>query len=231
MSLRATHLFFDFFGTLVSTRVLLHYPQTQAVLQDHGASAEPFLPAWDAVYNEYENRANAGLGEFSMEAICEDFLTRSLPRPPQPAATQQFLQAFLQEWSMGIEYLPGLPEMLDQLAGRYTLGLISNTHYPPLVRHHLAAAGLERFFPAPVLSVTFGRRKPAPEIFAHALQQAGASAGQSIYIGDSYFADYGGAKQAGMQPLLIDPEQRHPIQAEERLMHLLELPEKLATRS
>lgn len=225
---RVTHIFFDFFGTLVSytdSRTEQGYPETYTILQEAGATVSyaGFLDVWERIFGGFETQAAQSLDEFSMDEVCAAFLGEILPASPTPTILSNFRDVYLAEWSKGIVYIPGLPGMLEKLAARYTLGLISNTHHPPLVHRQLAAAQLERFFPTLVTSVEFGKRKPAPEIFHHALALCDAKPETSLYVGDSYSADYLGALGAGLRALLIDPDGKYNIPPEERLSHLLEL--------
>ena len=52
--------------------------------------------------------------------------------------------------------------------------------------------------------------KPDPVIFQQALQLAGATASETIYVGDNYYADIIGAQRAGIQPVLLDPDSLFP---------------------
>ncbi len=55
-----------------------------------------------------------------------------------------------------------------------------------------------------------GAWKPDPAIFALALQRMGAPASTAAYVGDNYYADVVGARRAGLQPLLLDPQELFP---------------------
>jgi putative hydrolase of the HAD superfamily len=46
--------------------------------------------------------------------------------------------------------------------------------------------------------------KPRPEIFLAALERAQTQADQAIYIGDNYYADIVGAREAGIDAILVD---------------------------
>ena len=52
--------------------------------------------------------------------------------------------------------------------------------------------------------------KPDPRIFQHALDRSETSPQQTHYVGDNYYADVPGAQQAGLQPVLIDPDKVFP---------------------
>lgn len=48
--------------------------------------------------------------------------------------------------------------------------------------------------------------KPDPQIFLHALERSGTLPGETVYVGDNYFADVVGARRAGLLPVLYDRE-------------------------
>jgi putative hydrolase of the HAD superfamily len=53
-------------------------------------------------------------------------------------------------------------------------------------------------------SAEVGARKPAPAIFARALELAGVPAARATHVGDSLADDVAGARAAGIEPILID---------------------------
>jgi len=50
-----------------------------------------------------------------------------------------------------------------------------------------------------------GAEKPDPVIFRQALERAGLSPGEVVYVGDIYSIDVLGARTAGMRAVLLDP--------------------------
>ena len=85
------------------------------------------------------------------------------------------------------------------------------------------------FFDIVVCSEDVGKNKPAPDIFHHALERAGAKATNSIMIGDDYAVDIIGAYNAGMKGILFDPQDKCAIRSgDHKILHLNEIPEKLA---
>ena len=164
-----------------------------------------------------------------MEEVAGAFLARALG-PVRPAQlTGDFVSAYLDEWNAGVRYLAGVGELLGRLAERFTLALITNTHDAALVPGHLRRMGVSSYFAKLVTSVELGVRKPAAQIFQHSLRELGASADRAVYVGDSFEADYCGARSAGLRALLIDPEARHPVPAEERLVSIFDLEPSLAS--
>lgn len=88
------------------------------------------------------------------------------------------------------------------------LAVVSNrTHpYDDLVE----ALDLTRYFEFIMAAGEIGVYKPDPAVFHHAVERAGLSVDQVVYVGDNYFADVIGAKAAGMQPVLYDPKGLYP---------------------
>ena len=79
----------------------------------------------------------------------------------------------------------------------------------------------------PVLIVTdshvVGIAKPEPQIFDEAIQVMNVPSDRIAYIGDSYVNDVGGAQNAGIHPLLLDPFGFHQDKDCERIESLHEL--------
>jgi putative hydrolase of the HAD superfamily len=100
---------------------------------------------------------------------------------------------------------------LEELKRRgLRLGVISN--WDPSARSLLARHGLERFFEQVVLSSEVGFEKPRPEIFQKALERAGVAAADCLYIGDNYYDDAKGSRQAGMGCLIVNPFGRQGVE-------------------
>jgi HAD superfamily hydrolase (TIGR01549 family) len=88
--------------------------------------------------------------------------------------------------------------LLQQLAGRYPLALVSNFDHGPTARRVLRDHGLAGVFTATLISAEFGRRKPHPAIFAAALHGLGVRPDEALFIGDSLGDDVLGAHNAGV---------------------------------
>ena len=73
-----------------------------------------------------------------------------------------------------------------------------------------------------------GVAKPDPRIFEHALPCfPGIAPERIVYVGDSVTMDIGGARAAGLHPILIDPYDDHADADFERIRSLRELPAML----
>ncbi len=73
----------------------------------------------------------------------------------------------------------------------------------------LAAAGLLEQFEFVIDSQLVGFEKPDPRIFAAALDRLGLGPAEAIYVGDIYEVDVVGARAAGMEAILLDPNGQH----------------------
>lgn len=222
-----THVLFDFFGTLVTysdRRVGEGFRKSHELLLERGAkiSYADFVERLTRSFDELEIRAQASLDEYSMNAVCGQFLSQALLRLPSDDMVSLFRDTYLDEWNQGVKYIPGVQELLLELAGSFTLALVTNTHHAALVHGHLRAMGVADCFATVVTSVEHGKRKPSPCIFARALALTRGGPETSIYIGDSFSADYVGATSAGLRCLLIDADRRYDVPEADRLAHVLD---------
>jgi HAD superfamily hydrolase (TIGR01549 family) len=90
----------------------------------------------------------------------------------------------------------------------YLLAVISNRDQP--FRTLLDAHGLSEFFPYSLAGGELDIYKPEPGIFEHALKQLNVSAPETVYVGDNYYADIVGARRAGLEAVLYDPNHIFP---------------------
>lgn len=72
------------------------------------------------------------------------------------------------------------------------------------------ALGIREYFDVLVTPGQSGASKPDPKIFQFALAALGVKASRAVHIGDSMASDVRGAEAAGITPILIDREGRHP---------------------
>jgi putative hydrolase of the HAD superfamily len=105
-----------------------------------------------------------------------------------------------------IEALTLYPDTLEALQrwseARVPLALVTNGA-SALQRRKVAAAGLERFFSAVVVSEELGVGKPDPAMFAAALDELGIDAHGAVMVGNDLDRDVAGAIAAGVRPVWI----------------------------
>jgi putative hydrolase of the HAD superfamily len=111
-----------------------------------------------------------------------------------------FLEAEHEAWTPARRLGDSSHALLDSLHARnLKLGLVSNAFDPGwLLRDDLERMGLAERLDTAVFSSEVGKRKPHPLIFETALRALGVAPDRALFVGDSRFADVGGAKQLGM---------------------------------
>lgn len=93
--------------------------------------------------------------------------------------------------------------VLGELHARgIALGVISNHHDG--LREILAYHGLDRLVPSVTYSQEVGAEKPDRRVFDRALARVGHSADQAMHVGDSWKADYLGARAVGLRAIWLN---------------------------
>jgi putative hydrolase of the HAD superfamily len=102
------------------------------------------------------------------------------------------------------------------------LGIVSN--FEEWLERLLVHLGVTRFFEVRVISGVEGVEKPDPAIFWLAMERAGVTPAQSVYVGDNPELDVEAATAAGMSAILLDRRDRFPDAPEPRITSMAELP-------
>ena len=112
--------------------------------------------------------------------------------------------------------------LLERLAGRFQLGVVSNFYGN--VARILADAGFTHLLATIIDSTVVGVSKPDPRIFALAVERLGVPAAAALYVGDSLEQDIRPAHAAGLRTAWVTPEtDRREVPADLRLRRLAEL--------
>jgi len=126
-----------------------------------------------------------------------------LPTQRIEALVAPIEEAFL---SMGEPHpVPGVQDVLPQIAQRYRLGIISDVGLTPgrVLRQILERDGLRTHFDTFSFSDEVGMTKPRPEIFLQTLERLGATPKESAHVGDLPETDLTGARAVGMRTVLF----------------------------
>lgn len=144
-----------------------------------------------------------------------------------PAEVQAFYERRL---SVGHYFMPGSPELLLELYGKYRLYIATNGT-PVVQSGRMASAGIERYFDGLFISAEIGYNKPSPEFFEIAFSRIpNFRRDRAIIIGDSPSSDILGGKNAKILTCLFDPKgdkARADITADFTVRDLSEIPELL----
>lgn len=133
---------------------------------------------------------------FADEDAFVGMLARTLApaRPDAEAICRGLLRAELD----GVRLVPGAVSLLNFLRRRgLKLGLVSNLVSP--FKEPVGRLGLEALFDAFAFSCDEGCAKPDPEIYGRALSRLGASAGATLFVGDSVHNDVRAPAALGMR--------------------------------
>jgi putative hydrolase of the HAD superfamily len=85
----------------------------------------------------------------------------------------------------------------------YILAVISNRDKP--FHELLLEHGIGEYFDFSLAAGEVQVWKPDPGLFVHALERAGLSPRDALYVGDNYYADVVGSRRAGLRSVLYDP--------------------------
>ena len=138
------------------------------------------------------------LTEISRELVAE--LYGVVPEPHHITAVIETRYASFLE---SVRLPDGVDSLLDSLASRYRLGMISNYLYAEVVRDGIEKIGIARFFNEVVISAEVGYIKPHPKPFEMLLSGMNLRPSECVHIGDNWLADIQGAKSIGMQAVFI----------------------------
>ena len=106
------------------------------------------------------------------------------------------------KWPIHLEKLySDVAEILEQLKGRYHLGVIANQNLG--TEQRLQDYGIRDYFQVIVGSAEAGVSKPDPEIFRMAFDKAGCIPEEAYMIGDRLDNDIEPAAEAGMKTIWV----------------------------
>lgn len=118
--------------------------------------------------------------------------------------------------------IPGSIEVLDYLKPNYVMHVITNG-FVEAQEVKMNNSGLSYYFDQVVVSDGLGYRKPDKRIFDYAFEKSGATAENSIMIGDDYGPDVFGAKGVGMDQVYFTKQLEKDEEATFVIKSLLEL--------
>jgi len=158
----------------------------------------------DDMATALEARDRAALAD--LRRRCAGVLSDALPREVGGALGLGALQEALLD-ALTFEAFPDAASALDELRRR-GLRLVVVSNWDCSLHGVLEAAGLRRRVDGVLTSAEVGAAKPSPVIFRQALALAGVGASDAIHVGDALAEDVGGARAAGIEPVLVVREGR-----------------------
>ncbi len=124
----------------------------------------------------------------------------------------EILDAEQRCWDRSVRVDPEAAPLLRWLADRgLKRAICSNAPFPgEMMRRQLEHNGLDVLVDAAVFSSELGRRKPAPEMYAAALDAIGAAAPNALFVGDRVREDYEGPRDLGMRAVILTAHADEP---------------------
>lgn len=124
-------------------------------------------------------------------------------------------------------FLPGAPELLEDLAHRYRLCLASNGA-AAVQRSRLKSAGILPYFQGVFISEELGADKPKEEFFRRCFESlSDFDKSTALMVGDSLTSDIRGGRRAGIRTCWFNPRRKPPradIQPDYEITALEQLP-------
>jgi len=199
---------FDLYGTLVDIWTDEHdvsvYYSLCKFLSYYNILYDPDELA--ALYQEYAAaqllERPGPFGEIDVFRVFEEILATGLRKTPERAMVIWTARLFRSLSRRRLGLFPDTLPALEELQKTYRLGLVTDAQWvfsEPEIRF----LGLERFFETVVLSSRYYVRKPAPQIYAHALRALRLDPSQGLYVGNDPQRDVPGPQALGMPVALI----------------------------
>ncbi len=115
----------------------------------------------------------------------------------------KFEHNFLDEILTHNELVEGAIDLLEYLAPKYTLHILSNG-FEEVTYKKCELSGIKNYFATITSADEINIRKPQPEIFEYAMKKSGASKDVSMIIGDDWIADVEGGLSFEMDAIFFD---------------------------
>jgi FMN phosphatase YigB (HAD superfamily) len=193
-------------GREVRSSVACLYPVAAAALP--GVTLEGFYDAFLGSYRDAERQRGMDHREIpALERFGFCYARLGVDPTTVPRElTERLIDLHAGTLAGVAEPLPGRHDLLEWLAGRYRLGLVSNFDYSPTVWRILQDGAILDRFDVLIVSDAVGWRKPSPRIFEMAFARLGVGAPECLFVGDRPDIDVAGAKAVGMDAAWLNPE-------------------------
>jgi putative hydrolase of the HAD superfamily len=119
---------------------------------------------------------------------------------PEGPILEQAARIYGEAYRRSRRAVEGARALLGALSAGHAIGVVTN-HFRDSQRAKLDDCGLADLVDFMVTSEDSPRPKPDPSIFRIALDRGGATAAETVMVGDSWDADVVGARNAGIRPV------------------------------
>jgi HAD superfamily hydrolase (TIGR01549 family) len=193
-------IFFDVGNTLL-------FPNRAKMLAPIPSDRHPTLEQWQALERRTKKEFDQGMQSGRVDhGFWWTFHTYLLENIGENVAQNiRILDALVENTQKSANWdqiLPGTRDALIRISQKFRVAVISNADGG--IERVLTRCGIADCFESITDSGIVGVEKPRAEIFEAALASMKASANESLYVGDVYSVDYTGARNAGMDAVLLD---------------------------
>lgn len=194
-------IFFDVGNTLL-------FPNRANMLAPIPSDLHPTLEQWQALERKTKTIFDQGMQNGRIDhgfwwifhtSLLENLAEKGLR---ENLSIRDSLVANTQNSANWDQILPGTRDALNRIAQKFRIAVISNADGG--IERVLSRCGIADCFESITDSGIVGVEKPHREIFEAALESMQARPDQSLYVGDVYSVDYVGARNAGMDAVLLD---------------------------
>lgn len=186
--------------------------------------AEYAFGAEIAYYREHHLEGSDGPSLAALRERCAAMLHSALPAD---ARTQITIPSLRKAMLASLRFI-AMPYAHETLMTLRSAGmqLIVVSNWDISLEQALERAQLRSDLDAVVTSAAVGFAKPDEEIFRRALTLAGVGGAEAVHVGDSRRLDVAGARNAGIQPVLLSATPMHGVPT---ISSLSQLPSLLAS--
>lgn len=198
---------FDAYGTLIDLDGI-HAKCVRRILEKEKAATDPdeFHRFWDQ--RERANAEAAAAATFKGFHNTQSLNDKSLRETFEHFGIDGDYEGGVELWiemTRRSGLFPDVRGALEELRERFATGMVSNSDNYPLLAL-LKREGVD--FEVIVTSETARCYKPNPRIFRFALKAMGRKASDSVYVGDTPWTDFPGARELGIMPVWINRKGR-----------------------
>jgi len=169
-------------------------------------SLPAFVETYAAVLTEIERERLAR----AVEVTCHERFRRTLERLGA-ASIGELAEELTRTHMASVRAVTAAPpeyaSVVERLARRYRMGLLSNFDDARTGREILADTGVAEHFEVVVISAEVDVRKPNPAIFRHLLERLRLAPEEVLFVGDTAHEDVAGARGAGIPVVWLSENQ------------------------
>ncbi len=229
--MKYSHIFFDLDHTLwdyeSNARIVLRDTYDKFKIQEqttHGPERfiEVFFKVNDSLWHLY-NQGHIDREQIRQRRFENVFSELKILGFDQGEAMSEY---FLFNCPRQTQVMDGALEVVSYLKAKYHMSIVTNG-FDDVQSIKLNVSGLDSYFSHVFTSENTGFKKPNRGIFDCAMKELGVEPESILMIGDNHSSDILGARNAGITPLLFNPNGKVKSDCEIQINHLSELIELL----